>query len=52
MGFDLNDQNMIIDCKLLQKALNGDIISLTSLLDKLSDNDSHLRSLIASFVTG
>ena len=43
---------LIMDCKQMQKALNGDIISLTSIVDKLANNDSHLRSLLASLVTG
>lgn len=40
------------DLKAMQKALNGDVISLTALVDKMSTSDSHLRSLMASLTLG
>ena len=44
--------DIIEDCRYLLSALNGDLVDIARISDKLSNNDVHLRSLIASLITG
>ena len=39
-------------CNDLMKGLEGDMISLFNLADQLGNDNSHIRSLLATLVTG
>jgi two-component sensor histidine kinase len=51
-GADVTKDDTFSDCRDVLSALRGDIVAMSKIVDKLSNNDIHFRSLIASLITG